>query len=136
MNFKLLLTFNLLGALVIAASGCRSTCCSTKNSPAAYKVAFENDKVRVLEYQTGSETGICGYGNHTHPGHVYIMLSDAKLRTVTPDGKEVIENAKSGDVGWEDAEKHICEKISDGNARCYIIEIKDKDWKPSTGLAK
>lgn len=136
MKTKLRNVLLLLGLLTLAATGCRSTCCSKKNSPAAYKVAFENDKVRVIEYQTGSEAGICGRGNHTHPGHVYIMLSDAKLRTVTPDGKAVIENAKAGDVGWEDAGEHICDKISAGNARCYVIEIKDKDWKPSTGLTK
>lgn len=126
----------LAGIAVAILSGCSSAPPAKAGSPAVYKVAFENDKVRVIEYCTGSEKGVCGYGQHTHPGHVYIMLSDAKLRTITPDGKEVLESPKAGEVGWEDAEQHICENLSGENVRCYVIEIKDKDWKPSSGLSK
>jgi hypothetical protein len=136
MTAKLSLSICLSGLLVVLVSGCRSTCCSSKTLPAVYKIAFENDQIRVIEYHTGSEKGICGYGMHTHPPHAYIMLTDGRLRIVTPDGKEVVENAKAGDVGWADAEEHIAENLSGNNAGCYVIEIKGKDWKPSTGLAK
>jgi len=71
---------------------------------------------------------------HSHPPHVYIMTTDAKLRIITPDGKESVENAKAGDVGWEDAVEHRAENVMGNNAECYVIEIKDKNWKPSTGL--
>lgn len=118
------------------------TGCSTNQpqvahgGPASARVAFENDKVRVIEYHTGSEKDICGFGMHTHPPHAYIMLTDAKIRIVTPDGKETFENAKAGDVGWAGAEHHIAENILGNNAGVYIIEIKDKHWKPSTGLTR
>ena len=102
--------------------------------PSSASVAFENEKVRVIEYQTGSGNDICGIGKHSHPAHAYIMLEDAKLSVVSADGKESIENAKAGEVGWEPAVEHVCKKLSDGNVHCYVIEIKDKDWKPSTGL--
>src|ERR1041385_2994170 len=75
----------LIAVLIVACVGCRTISTTTPNS-AVYKVAFENDKVRVLEYHSGLEKDVCGFGMHTHPGHVYIMLTDAKLRTVTPDG--------------------------------------------------
>ena len=136
MKTKLLLSFTALAALVVVSSGCRSTCCSSKGAPAAAKVVFENDKVRIIEYQTGKEKNICGIGMHTHPAHAFIMKTDAKLRVVGPDGKESFENAKAGDAGWETAEEHICQNLSGNNAGCYVIEIKDKDWKPSTGLTK
>jgi hypothetical protein len=123
-------------AFVLACAGCcTNSTLAKKNGPAVYKVAFENEKVLVIEYCTGSEKGVCGYGNHTHPGHVCIMLADAKLRTVTPDGREVFEASRAGEAGWKDAEEHICENLSGENVRCYVIEIKDKDWEPSTGLA-
>jgi hypothetical protein len=125
----------LLALLAFTCAGCRTQSTSANNS-AVYRVAFENDKVRVLEYHSGLEKDVCGFGMHTHPGHVYIMLTDAKLRTVTPDGKEVFENAKAGDIGWEPEEQHICENIMGNKVAACVIEIKDKDWKPSTGLTK
>jgi hypothetical protein len=123
-------------AITLAVIGCSTTSAAKKGSPAVYKVVFENEKVRVIEYHTGSEKGICGFGMHTHPAHLYIMKTDAKQRIVTPDGKESFENAKAGEVGWEPAEQHIAENMDGKDAACYVIEIKDKDWKPSTGLTR
>ncbi len=122
---------------VLVATGCATRSGAAKSGgPATAKVVFENEKMRIIEYHTGSEKDVCGFGMHTHPPHAFIMLTDAKLRIVTPDGKESIEEAKAGDVGWADAEKHIVENLSGNNAGCYVIEIKNKDWKPSTGLTR
>ena len=107
-----------------------------KSVPETVKVLFENDRTRVLEYHTNTGTNICGLGMHSHPAHVFIMLTDAKLRVVTPDGKESFEDAKAGDVGWEPAVTHRAENLTGKDAACYLVEFKDKDWKPSTGLPK
>jgi len=126
-----------LGLCALGVAGCKTTSPVAKNGgPAIYKVAFENEKVRVIEYHTGSEKDACGFGMHTHPPHLYIMLTDAKLRIVTPDGRETFEDSKAGDVGWAPAEEHIVENLMGNDAGCYIVEIKEKDWKPSTGLKK
>ncbi len=122
-------------AFIAAFTGCNRPQ-PAHGSPASARVILENDKVRVVEYHTGSEKAICGFGMHTDPPHVYIMLTDAKVRIVTPDGKETFDNAKAGDVGWAGAEHHIAENILGNNAGCYVLEIKDKDWKPSTGLTR
>jgi hypothetical protein len=103
-------------------------------APETSKVTFENDKVRVIEYHTHSGKNICGLGMHSHPAHVYVMLTPGKLRVVTPDGKEEIVDSKAGESGWEPAVTHIAECISGPNASCVLVEIKDKDWKPSTGM--
>jgi hypothetical protein len=102
--------------------------------PETSKVLFENDRTRVIEYHTNAGKNICGLGLHSHPAHLFIMLTDAKLRVVTPDGKEEIVDAKAGEVGWESAVTHRAENLDGKNADCYLIEFKDKDWKPSTGL--
>jgi hypothetical protein len=131
------LILSAVAMLGLVGAGCQApSSVAKKGSPAVYKVAFENENVRVLEYHTGSQKDICGFGMHTHPAHLYIMKTDAKLRIVTPDGKESFENAQAGDMGWATAEKHICENLMGNDAACYIIEIKDKDWKPSTGLTR
>src|SRR5690349_19283233 len=104
------LMISTLSVFELVCAGCSTTSTAAKKaSPAVYKVEFENEKVRVIEYHTGSEKDICGFGMHTHPAHLYIMLTDAKLRIVTPDGKESFENAKAGDVGWVPPEQHIAE---------------------------
>ena len=127
----------LLAAIALAGAGCHTPASSAhRHSPAVYRVVFENDKVRVIEYHTGSEKDICGFGMHSHPAHLYIMKTDARLRIVAPDGKESFETSKAGEVGWEPAEEHIAENLMGNDASCYLIEIKDKDWKPSTGLTR
>lgn len=122
-----------LGLLLLSSLGCKSVA-HTAHAPAVYKVVFENEKVRAIEYHTGSEKGICGFGMHTHPAHLWIMLTDAQLRIVSPDGKVTVEQSRAGDMGWAPPEQHIAENLMGNNAGCYLIEIKDKDWKPSTGF--
>jgi hypothetical protein len=97
-------------------------------------VVFENEKVRCILYQTGTGKNVCGFGMHSHPAHLYIMKTAGKFRVTTPDGKEATEEAKAGEVGWEPAVTHRYEAISPGTVEVYLVEVKDKDWKPSTGL--
>jgi hypothetical protein len=102
--------------------------------PDSSTVMFENDKVRTVLYQTGTGKNVCGFGMHSHPAHLYIQLQPAKFRVTTPDGKESIEEGKAGEVGWEPAVTHRVETLSAENVTIYLVEVKDKDWKPSTGL--
>ncbi len=104
------------------------------SAPETSKLLFENDRTRIVEYRTNAGKNICGLGMHSHPPHVFIMLTDAKLRVVGSDGKETIEEAKAGEAGWEPGVTHRAENITGKNAGVYLIEFKDKDWKPSTGL--
>ncbi len=103
-------------------------------TPETARVVFDDARSRVIEYHTNGGKNVCGLGMHYHPPHLYIMTTDAKLRVVTPDGKEEIIDAKAGEVGWEGAVTHRAENLSGKKASCYVIEFKDKDWKPSTGL--
>src|SRR5688572_5160088 len=99
--------------IVFVCAGCATGSATTdKVKPASYRVVLENEQIRVIEYNTGSEKDVCGFGMHTHPAHLYIMKTDAKLRIVTPDGKESFENSKAGDVGWAPVEQHLVENLS------------------------
>ena len=104
--------------------------------PESSTVVFENDKVRIILYQTGTGENMCGFGMHSHPAHAYIQLNDAKIKITTPDGKEEIVDSKAGDTGWEPAVTHRVESVGAGNVTTYLIEVKDKDWKPSTNLKR
>lgn len=93
--------------------------------PRAYKVLLDNDRVRVLEFNSRPGMGICGNGMHSHPPHLTVALSPAKVRVRLPDGKEFTppEN-RLGDVFWSEAETHETENLSGHDVRALIIELK------------
>ena len=97
---------------------------AARTQPHAYKVAFENDKMRVLEFNSRPGMGICGEGMHSHPAHLTIALSPAKARVKLPDGKVITGENKLGDVFWSEAETHEVENISGRNVRALIVELK------------
>lgn len=114
----------------------RAEAAAKKSSvPETSKILFENERTRVIEYRTNGGKNVCGIGLHSHPPHVFIMLTDAELKVVGPDGKETTEKSKAGEAGWEPAVTHRAENITGKDVACYLIEFKDKDYKPSTGLS-
>lgn len=102
-------------------------------APRSYRVVLENDRVRVLEYKSRPGLGVCGEGMHYHPDHVTVSLTGAKLRVKTPEGKTTFEEIPPGTVFYAPAEVHSAEIIGGAGTRSYIVELKGKDWKPSTG---
>jgi beta-alanine degradation protein BauB len=106
---------------------------AAKINPRSYKVVFDNDKIRVLEYESKPGLGICGQGRHYHPAHATVQLTDAKVKLTTAEGKIIVVDAKAGTVFPSPAEWHTTENVGGVEARAYIIEFKDADWKPSTG---
>ena len=102
-------------------------------APRSYRVVVEHDRVRVLEFKSRPGMGVCGQGMHSHPDHVTVSLTGAKLRVTTPDGKPTFEDVPPGAVFFEPAVIHSAEIIGGSGTRTYIIELKGKDWKPSTG---
>ena len=99
----------------------------------SYKVLLENDQVRVLEYRSRPGLGVCGKGVHSHPDHLTILLTDAKAKAKMADGSTVVADGKAGDVFREPAVTHTIENVGGSGARIYIVEVKTKDWQPSTG---
>jgi len=91
----------------------------------SYRVAFENDKLRVLDFNSRPGMGICGNGMHSHPAHLTVVVSGGSVRIKTPDGKTVEQHdVPAGVVFWSEAETHNVENISGSNVRSLIIELK------------
>ena len=98
---------------------------AVQSQPQNYRVAFENDKLRVLDYNGRPGMGVCGDGMHSHPAHLTVNLSNGKVRMKTPDGKvQVHSDIPVGAVFWSDAETHETENISGSNIRSLLIEFK------------
>ncbi len=123
----------LLGIMGLARAGDVAAQDASKVNPRSYKVVLDNERVRVLEYRSLPGFGVCGQGKHSHPAHVTIAITDGKVKVIDDDGKMHSADAKSGSVFWAPAETHSVENISGRPMRAYMVEIKDKDWKASTG---
>ena len=95
-----------------------------KVMPRAYRVALENDRLRVLEFTGRPGMGICGEGMHSHPAHLTVVLSDWQGRATTPDGTARDRERKLGDVFWSEAETHKNENTGKTNSRVLIVELK------------
>jgi hypothetical protein len=104
-----------------------------KTEPRSYRVVLENHKVRVLEYIGRPGLGVCGAGKHSHPDHVAIALTPAKVKVTEENGKSFIGELKAGQAIWDPAATHMAENVGGSNTRFILVEIKDKDWKPATG---
>ena len=109
---------------------------AVKMAPRNYRVAFENEKFRVLEFYSRPGLGMCGQGRHYHPQHLTIPLTDSRVRVTLSDNKVVIANGKAGEIFWAPAETHTAENVGRADARAYLVELKDADWKPSTWSEK
>jgi hypothetical protein len=92
--------------------------------PRAYRVAYENDRLRVLEFNSRPGMGVCGTGMHSHPAHLTILLSHAKVRATRPNGKTSLGENKLGDVFWSEAETHEVENITGKDTRALLVELK------------
>ena len=91
--------------------------------PEAFRVVLENDSTRVLEFMSRPGAGVCGIGKHSHPPHLLVCLSDAKVRVTLADGRQIEAVNKFGDVIWGEAETHTTENIA-GPMRALLIEFK------------
>jgi len=97
---------------------------AAKMQPRAYKVVLENDDLRVIEFNSRPGMGVCGTGMHSHPRHLSVALSPAKVKVKLPDGKTIEASNGLGDVWWSEAETHEVENISGRDVRALIVELK------------
>ena len=70
---------------------------------------------------------------HYHPAHLTVSLTGAKLKRTAADGRATFLEIPPGHVFYAEAETHSAEVIGGAGTRTYIVELKDRGWKPSTG---
>jgi hypothetical protein len=89
--------------------------------PDKYKVIFENDRVRVIDYKDkpGDKTKL-----HHHPDAVLYLLSAFKRKLTFDNGKSVVVDIKGGEVVWNDEQSHIGENIGETNTHVLFVELK------------
>ena len=89
--------------------------------PQLYRVVWENERVRVLEYRDtpGDATHV-----HSHPDSVMVTLS-AFQRVLTAGGREVPVDLAAGQVRWLDAQEHQGRNVGRTETHTLFIELKE-----------
>jgi quercetin dioxygenase-like cupin family protein len=89
--------------------------------PHLYRVVFENERVRVLEYRDapGDRTS-----PHSHPDSVMVTVSDFERRL--HGGDRTVDVSKGAyEVNWLPAQTHAGENIGDRPTHVFFVELKD-----------
>ena len=91
------------------------------SNPDLYKVVFENDRVRVLEYVDHPGDGTTP---HKHPDSVMITLSSFSRRLKSGDRHADVEMTRH-EIRWLDAQEHSGENIGTSDTHVVFVELKD-----------
>ncbi|HEY3472040.1 MAG TPA: cytoplasmic protein [Amycolatopsis sp.] len=90
-------------------------------NPDLYRVVFENERVRVLEYldRPGDRTA-----PHRHPDSVMVTLSSFSRR-ISAGGREVRVDLPAGQVRWLSAQEHSGENVGTTPTHSIFVELKE-----------
>ena len=89
--------------------------------PENYRILFENDHVRVLDFRLARgarET------THEHPRHVAVFLTDVKIRFTLPDGEIRMRESRAGEVAFSEPTAHASENVGAADAHGILVELK------------
>ncbi len=86
-----------------------------------YKVEIDNAWVRVLRVKHPPHAKIA---MHQHPATVAVFLTDIHEKITAADGTVRNLDRKAGEVGFNEANKHAEENVSDQPLEAVIIELK------------
>lgn len=97
--------------------------------PDLYRVLWENDRVRVLEYHDapGDATHL-----HAHPDSVMITLSSFE-RVITAGEREIPVHLEAGQVRWLDAQSHKGRNVGQTQTRAVFVELKEARGRIAAG---
>jgi hypothetical protein len=102
----------------------------TCTDPDKYKVVFENEHVRVLEYtdHPGDRTT-----PHAHPDSVMYTLSSFRRRLYGANGDTRDLDIAVG-TGWLPAQRHAGHNIGDSDTHVIFVELKRREPLTATEL--
>jgi hypothetical protein len=118
-----LLTLALLGVSgLLSAAAVATKPDALVIAPSVYKLAFENERIRVLSFVT--EPGQ-KWPLHSHPDSLAVSLSEYSVRNIIPGQTPTERHSKPGDIRWIPATAHMGENTGSTEMRGLIVELKD-----------
>ena len=104
----------------------------THTDPDKYKLVFENERIRVLEYRDkpGDRTS-----PHRHPDSVMYTLSSFSRRLIHGDQQRDVQ-MEAGRVNWLAAQEHSGENIGTTDTHVLFVELKEPRPRSSASTAE
>src|SRR6202050_2717666 len=90
--------------------------------PQNYRVLFENEKVRVLEFRDKPGDKVRMHG---HPARLIYSFRPWKRKFTYPDGRTEVGDGKTGEVKWTPPVVHAGENIGTTDTHNLFIEFKE-----------
>lgn len=90
-------------------------------NPDHYRVVFENDRVRVLEYTDSPGDATTP---HEHPDSVMVTLSSFRRRLSSGEMQRDVE-IEAGGAHWLPAQQHAGENIGGTATHVVFVELKE-----------
>jgi quercetin dioxygenase-like cupin family protein len=92
-----------------------------KVAPNQYRLAFNNDRVRVLDVtiKPGGKSPM-----HSHPDYVVYAMGPAKAKFTAADGTTREVTMKAGECRWIKGETHAAENTGKTDIHVLNIEFK------------
>jgi len=88
------------------------------------KVTVDNSKVKVTQYYSMPGKDVCGKGKHSHPAHLTVLLTDAKVTITDESGKVSTQIVPAGTTFWSAAGTH--EVVNSGKMPIKLLIIETK----------
>ncbi len=117
-SLTLVLAFLLGGAVTALTQGASRDAVAV--DPTHHHVILENPRVRVFEVMAGPGDKSA---MHTHRPLVAVVMSRARLRMTTPDGKSSIFDVHPGQAIWMENVEHSWELLA-GDLHLIAVEVK------------
>ena len=89
-------------------------------APDTYKVVFENDRVRILEFN-GSVGNVTAM--HSHPDVVAVGIDALKVKFTLENGQTMDAELSAGDAMFMDGHSHATE-VTGGGGKAILVELK------------
>ena len=91
-------------------------------APDIYKVALENDRVRVLDiHQKPGQAS----AEHWHPAFVLYIANDGRVKFSYPDGQSDELDLEAGQAIWSDEVTHAAENTGSTEVHAVCVEFKE-----------
>ncbi len=89
-------------------------------APDSYKVVFENERVRILEFSgsVGTVTEM-----HSHPDVVAVGIDSVKVKFTVENGQSMDAEVNAGDAMFMDGHSHSTE-VTGGGGKVILVELK------------
>lgn len=95
------------------------------NDQNATEIVLDNEHMVVTQYVSTPGHDVCGPDEHSHPAHLSILLTGAKVQLTAEDGETQHIEMPAGTTFWSEEETHLVKNTSQGVIKVLLVKLKE-----------